>query len=411
MLSGSEAGTLGRVGVAWRRWLTLTALLLALLFGSVHAAEERPEPIEVGVARTAVSTAEEPIRILTTKFRSAEEVAEAMYQVLPRLREGLRPGPHNVLVIEVEDLPPGFAGVVEELLKRFDVPEETFQLRIRLIRGVRERGAALPEELADIAGLLRSVFKFEQYLLQDDSVTVARTGSRTSMRLAGGLGELEFLARYEPPPEGRTNEGGSFAFDQFALTTLRTEEREDGSKYEKPVPFLTTSFRARSNAPLVVGACGDGKDMSTGLIFVLTVTPANELVQPFLTLDLSTPEATVRSFTKAAATGNVGLAQACFVPGGVDYEDVREVLGADPSQASKHGFRMVIRAIDPDGPITVVSRKGTSEDEMSITWRVTFKSAVSFTEGGKEVTFKPGDTLDLDASLKKVGDRWLIDNF
>lgn len=396
MLSRGEAKRRGHVGLGGRRWFTGTALLLALLCGTVGAAEEAPE---------------ENIRILTTRFRSAEDVADAIWQVLPDLHQSVRPGPQNVLV--AQGLTADLADVVDELLKRFDVPEETFQLRIRLIEAVRgEETVELPKELKDIAGLLGSVFRFTNYALLDDAVMVAQTGSRSSMGLAGGLGQVDFLAHYEPPPEGPTREGGSFAFDEFAVTTFRTEEREDGSKYEKPVPFLTTSFRVRTNGSLVVGGSTQGEQIASAIIVVLTVvTPADELAQPFLTLDLSTPEATVRSFTKAAATGNVGLAQACFLPGGVDYEDIREVLTADPSQVSKHGFRMAMRAIDPDGPITVISRKSTSEDEISITWRVTLKSAVSFTEGGKEVTFKPGDTFDFDASLKKVGDRWLIDNF
>lgn len=420
MLSGSEAGTLGRVGVAWRRWLTVTALLLALLCGTVGAAEEAPEPIEVEIPRTPLSPAgERPVWTWTwvsgpeghvsvvTKREDVGDAVGAIYQVF----RDLKPGPHNVLVIEGEELPPGMlADVLEEL---FNVPEVTYQLRVRLIlahpSGAPQSG--VPRELEDLAALLSSVFTFREYELLDDAVMIAQTGSRGSMRLAGGEYQLEFMARYEPSAGAQAGEARSFAFDPFKLER-RIVEEEGPDRDETEVDVLSTSFRVRSNSSIVVGASRAEAGTDVALVVVLTVSPAHELVQPFPTLDLSTPEATVRSFTKAAAAGNVGLAQACFLPGGVDYEDVREVLGADPSQADEHQFSMVMRAIDPDGPITVISRKGTSEDEVSITWRVTFKSEVSSTEGGKKVTFKqPGDTLDLDASLKKVGDRWLIDNF
>jgi len=48
--------------------------------------------------------------------------------------------------------------------------------------------------------------------------------------------------------------------------------------------------------------------------------------KPASELDLSVPEATVRSFTKAAIASNVELAMACFSPGSHDYGDVKELL-------------------------------------------------------------------------------------
>ena len=396
MLSRSEARTFRHAGQGRRRWLKVLDLLFALLCGTVGAAEEPPE---------------DSIQVLVTKFRSAEEIEDELTDLLPELREYVKAGEQNVLVVRT--LTPELREVVERLILLFDVPEMTYQLRVRLILAHPLGGTAgprVPRELEDLTALLGSVFTFKRFELLDDAVLMTRTGSPGSIRLAGGEYQLEFLAGYEPSARAQAGEGGYFAFDPFELQR-RIVEEEDLDRDETEVNVLTTSFRVRSNSSIVVGASRAEAGTDVALVVVLTVTPANELVQPFLTLDLSTPEATVRSFTKAAASGNVGLAQACFLPGGIDYEDVREVLGADPSQADEHQFSMVMRAIDPDGPITVVSRKWASEqaDEVSLTWRVTFKSEVSFTEGGKKVTFKPGDTFNFDASLKKVGDRWLID--
>ncbi len=420
-MSRRETTRSRRSGSNCSRWLMALALLVGGVLGCVGAAEEGPEPIDVGVARTPLSPAgERPLWTWTwvsgpeghvsvvTKREDVGDAVGAIYQVF----RDLKPGPHNVLVIEGEELPPGLlADVLEEL---FNVPEMTYQLRVRLILAHRSGApqAGVPRELEDLATLLGSVFTFKHFELLDDAVMIAQTGSPGSMRLAGGEYQLEFMARCEPSGGAQAGEARSFAFDRFKLER-RIVEEEGPDRDETEVDVLSTSFRLRSNSSIVVGASRAEAGTDVALVVVLTVSPAHELVQPFLTLDLSTPEATVRSFTKAAAAGNVGLAQACFLPGGVDYEDVREVLGADPSQAHEHQFRMVMRAIDPDGPITVVSRKWASEqaDEISLTWRVTFKSEVSFTEGGKKVTFKPGDTFNLDASLKKVGDRWLIDNF
>jgi len=121
--------------------------------------------------------------------------------------------------------------------------------------------------------------------------------------------------------------------------------------------------------------------------------------KPKAELDLSTPEATVISFTKAAVAGDVESALACFAPGSHDYEDVKELL----TGPSRNFLKMLFEAVDPNAPIAAYKKKQEG-DWCEVNWRMKLKK--EFTVEGK--TFKQGETFDLDGNLKKVEDRWLI---
>lgn len=121
-------------------------------------------------------------------------------------------------------------------------------------------------------------------------------------------------------------------------------------------------------------------------------------------VDRSTPEATVRSWTKAVATGNVQEALACMLPGGVDYEDIKEILNAKPT-SRKFFLKKMWDSIDTEKPIRILGKQ-LIEDEAGIGWEFYFKE--DFTIEGR--TFKRGESFEFDASLKKHGDYWLIDN-
>jgi hypothetical protein len=124
-------------------------------------------------------------------------------------------------------------------------------------------------------------------------------------------------------------------------------------------------------------------------------------------LDLSSPEATVRSFTRAFVSGDPELVMACMLPHGTDYEDVQEILYAnpdDPKQRDEYEMRRWLQSFDPDTEMPIVSTEET-ERGISITWQVTFRQ--DFTVQGH--TFRAGDTYNLDATLRKSGDSWLID--
>ncbi len=126
-------------------------------------------------------------------------------------------------------------------------------------------------------------------------------------------------------------------------------------------------------------------------------------------LDLSTPETAVRSFTKAIASGDAASVMACFLPGGTDFEDMQEILNADPDDPEQRGeyeMKLWLQSLDPDAEMPIIE---TTEDRgaMKMTWQVTFIKDV--TAHGQ--TFRAGDTFNLDATLRRSGDSWLIDNF
>jgi len=126
-------------------------------------------------------------------------------------------------------------------------------------------------------------------------------------------------------------------------------------------------------------------------------------------IDLSTPEGTVRSFIRMFALGDKEAVLACFMAGGVDYEDITEILYPDPSSRTYKTNMMLqgwLSSFDPNAEMPIVRTEQTAEG-LSVTWLATFKRDFT-TKGG---TFHAGETMELDATLKKVGDKWLIDNF
>lgn len=126
-------------------------------------------------------------------------------------------------------------------------------------------------------------------------------------------------------------------------------------------------------------------------------------------LDMSTPEATVRSFTRAIVSGNAESVMACFLPGGTDFEDMQKILNAnpdDPEQRGEYEMKLWLQSLDPDVEMPIVETV-EGEDGMGVTWQITFKKDV--TAHGQ--TFRAGDTFNLDATLRRSGDSWLIDNF
>jgi len=123
-------------------------------------------------------------------------------------------------------------------------------------------------------------------------------------------------------------------------------------------------------------------------------------------LDLSSPEATARSFVRAIVAGDTDAVMACFLPGGEDYGDMLEMMhanGDNPNQRSDYEARCLFRALDPDAEMPMLSMEET-ERGTSVRWQVTFKDA--FTIEGH--TFNAGDTMDFDGTMCQSGDDWLI---
>ncbi len=123
-------------------------------------------------------------------------------------------------------------------------------------------------------------------------------------------------------------------------------------------------------------------------------------------IDLSSPETTVISFTKAAARGDVESALACCRPGSYDYDDIKEALTATSSSPA-YAFKQMFDSIETRVPIRIASvdKNGGTAD---VVWRVTFKRGFTVMEGGGR-TSNAGSSFDLDGTLKKSGDRWLIE--
>jgi len=124
-------------------------------------------------------------------------------------------------------------------------------------------------------------------------------------------------------------------------------------------------------------------------------------------IDLSSPEATVRSFTRLMATGNAEAVMACFLPGGIDYQDMKEILAADasdPRQRDKHETRLWLQSLDPEAKMPIIETKQKADGVVEITWEVVFKKDLTM-EGQ---TFAAGQTMNLDAQLVKSDGKWLI---
>ncbi len=111
--------------------------------------------------------------------------------------------------------------------------------------------------------------------------------------------------------------------------------------------------------------------------------------------------ACVTGFARAASAGDLSRVLAHCLPGGEDYEDIKRLFTTEG-----HPLRAMFAAVDADSPVGPVMQNMGTDDRLSITWRVTF--ARVFDIKGK--TFEPGATFDLDATLKKSGPHWMIDN-
>lgn len=124
-------------------------------------------------------------------------------------------------------------------------------------------------------------------------------------------------------------------------------------------------------------------------------------------LDLSSPQAAVRSFTRAFASGDAQSVMACMLPGGTDYEDIQNILNASPDgpdQRDNYQMKLWLQALDPDAEMPIIEVKEGPRGR-EVTWQVTYRKDVTL--AGQ--TFRAGDTFNLDATLRKSDDSWLID--
>ncbi|MDH4240442.1 MAG: HEAT repeat domain-containing protein [Phycisphaerae bacterium] len=116
-------------------------------------------------------------------------------------------------------------------------------------------------------------------------------------------------------------------------------------------------------------------------------------------LDLSTPEATIKSFVKAVYDGNLEAAKACVSKEGADYDEFMEMLATE----SNHPFQAMIKAMDASIPVEITS-KDITEDRCKIKWYFTLGRVYYF----GETKMKKGTPQEFSSYLELVGDKWLI---
>jgi hypothetical protein len=122
-------------------------------------------------------------------------------------------------------------------------------------------------------------------------------------------------------------------------------------------------------------------------------------------IDLSSPEGTVRSFTKMFAEGDADSVLACFLPDGTDYRDTERILAAGPGDPD-YDAKLWLQSFDPDAEMPIVDIVQTPAG-IKVVWLVTFKHDFEM-EGA---VFQAGSQIELDATLVERDGKWLIDNF
>jgi hypothetical protein len=118
-------------------------------------------------------------------------------------------------------------------------------------------------------------------------------------------------------------------------------------------------------------------------------------------IDLSTPEATIKSFVKAVYVGNLEAAKACVSKDGHDYDEFMEMLATE----SNHPFQAMIKAMDASIPVEITS-KDITEDRCKIKWYFTLGRVYYIGDG--ETKWQKGKHPEFSSYLELVGDKWLI---
>ena len=119
-------------------------------------------------------------------------------------------------------------------------------------------------------------------------------------------------------------------------------------------------------------------------------------------VDLSTPEASVASFTRLVATGDMEQLARCFIPGAEDLEDLRDILHNPASRRAE--LKEFFEAVDPNVPAKIIEVEVDPDlpNSRGVTWLVTLNKP--FTHKGQ--TWAAGDTFELDATLIQIDGEW-----
>jgi hypothetical protein len=118
------------------------------------------------------------------------------------------------------------------------------------------------------------------------------------------------------------------------------------------------------------------------------------------TVDLSTPEATIKSLVQAVYDGSLEAAKACVSKDGADYDELIEILASE----SNHPLQAMIKAMDVSVPIKFTSKEVT-EDRCKLEWGFTLGRVFYYNGDAK---MKKGAQQRFGSYLESVGDKWLI---
>ncbi|UCG56615.1 MAG: sigma-70 family RNA polymerase sigma factor [Phycisphaerales bacterium] len=211
-----------------------------------------------------------------------------------------------------------------------------------------------------------------------------------------GVGSMFVYKHLTRPPESPAP--GAVIPDRSRPERIRPQAVRELQQPEPP----STTVQAES-PPAEIEAAEADQDVQAATVDEEPPWPETGAPVEEDKLDLSSPEATVRSFTKAIASGNAEAALACMLPGGIDYEDIQEILYAEPGDR-EYDMKLWFESLDPDAEMSILSTEGT-EHHTTVVWEVTFKK--DFEMGGR--TLSAGETMELDAGLVESDGKWLID--
>ena len=115
--------------------------------------------------------------------------------------------------------------------------------------------------------------------------------------------------------------------------------------------------------------------------------------------DLSTPEATIKSFVNAVYNGNLETAKKCVSKDGHDYDEFMEMLATE----SNHPFQAMIKAMDVNIPIEITS-KNIEDGKCKISWYFTLGRVYYF----GDTKMEKGMHQKFSSYLELISDKWLI---
>lgn len=101
--------------------------------------------------------------------------------------------------------------------------------------------------------------------------------------------------------------------------------------------------------------------------------------------------------------GDAASVPACFLPDGLDYADMEEMLAAGPED-SEYAMKTALQSLAPEADMPIIEMVENSGGSVKIIWEVTFRNGTSI-EGH---TFAAGTRINMDTLVVKSGDSWLI---